>query len=79
MCCLPRQQPTLPLLCPGAAGFPTAALSIVTLLYHALKPGQLSYAIAVTCLAITSATHITFGLLTVAGIVRRRIFVPDAK
>eukprot|EP00798_Chlamydomonas_sp_ICE-L_P003362 gene3362-13393_t len=62
-----------------AGGFPAAALSLVTTLYYMLKPGGLSYGIAITCLAVASYLNCTFMLQTLAAQLRGRLFIPDFK
>jgi hypothetical protein len=62
-----------------AAGFPSAALALVSMQYHMLKPGGLSAAIAYAFLAVCSYLNTTLLLHTLAGIRRRRIFTPNYK
>ncbi len=59
-----------------AAGFPSAALAIVCLLYHGLKYGQLSGGIAIAALAATSAINSVLVLQILAGVLRGKVSIP---
>lgn len=53
-----------------AVGFPSAALALVTLQYHALKYGGVSAGVAYAALAGSSAINSILALQTLAGIIR---------
>lgn len=63
-----------------AAGFPSAALSMVATQYASSVPGNVSAGIAYAALATASAVNATLALHTLAALIRGRVvFVPDYK
>ncbi|PNH09480.1 Glutaredoxin-C6 [Tetrabaena socialis] len=62
-----------------AAGFPSAAMCMCAIYYNALKPGDLSEAIAYATLFFTSWLHAILLLQTLTALIRRQVFVPDYK
>ncbi|KAG2453177.1 hypothetical protein HYH02_002501 [Chlamydomonas schloesseri] len=62
-----------------AAGFPSAAMSMCATQYYVLKPGNLSMAIAYTCLYVTSIIVALLLLQTTAALLRFQVFTPDHK
>lgn len=62
-----------------AAGFPAAALSLVSTQYASVVPGRVSAGIAYAALAAASAINAILALHTLSGLIRRKIFVPDYK
>jgi hypothetical protein len=62
-----------------AVAFPADALAFTCIYYNQVKPGGLSGGIAYAALAAASTINCVLCLQTLAGLLRRKVFVPDYK